>query len=522
MARKNTAEALYTRLESKRAAYVRRAEKCAKLTIPMLFPETKDTSATSFYSPYQSVGARGVNNLSSKITMTQLPPNSPFFRLMIDPSVYEEEPESEEMKTDIEDGLAHQERVVNAEIETSGDRIPVGEGFKQLIVAGNVLLHDSDKGMKTYRLDNYVCQRDSRGNALHIVAHEEVAPIALPPEFYKVLKGKGEFDKDNVEETVSLYTHVQRKNDEWEVYQECKGRKIPGSFGTYPLDACPWLALRCVRVDGEDYGRSYVEEYYGDLASLEALTEAITEGSAMAAKVIVFVDPNGQTQVRTVATAANGDVKEGNAGDVTILRMDKQADFSVAERLLDKIERRLSMNFLLHSSVQRDAERVTREEIRYMAQELEQALGGIYSLMAAEFQLPYIRHKINKLTKEGKIPPLPADLVRPTIITGVDALGRQAEGEKLFSYLAKMRDLLGDMFYQEFDLNEASKRLASADGVDIKGLLKTPEMKAQEAAQAQQQQMMQQFGPEVIKQTGGVIQQQMAQGGHAPEEAPVE
>ena len=42
-------------------------------------------------------------------------------------------------------------------------------------------------------------------------------------------------------------------------------------------------------VDGEDYGRGRVEEFLGDLQSLESLTQAITEGSAAAAKVVFLV-----------------------------------------------------------------------------------------------------------------------------------------------------------------------------------------------------------------------------------------
>ena len=43
----------------------------------------------------------------------------------------------------------------------------------------------------------------------------------------------------------------------------------PGSEGQYKKDLMPWIALRMVHLDGEDYGRSFVEEYLGDLKSLE-------------------------------------------------------------------------------------------------------------------------------------------------------------------------------------------------------------------------------------------------------------
>ena len=56
-----------------------------------------------------------------------------------------------------------------------------------------------------------------------------------------------------------------------------------------------------IRVDGEDYGRSYVEEYLGDLVSLEGLTKAIVEGASASAKTLFMVSPNGTTRAKALA-----------------------------------------------------------------------------------------------------------------------------------------------------------------------------------------------------------------------------
>ena len=79
--RKETAKALYERLKSDREPYKTRAEDCAKYTIPALFPKDMDNGSTDYETPYQSVGARGVNNLSSKLLLALFPANAPFFRL---------------------------------------------------------------------------------------------------------------------------------------------------------------------------------------------------------------------------------------------------------------------------------------------------------------------------------------------------------------------------------------------------------------------------------------------------------
>ena len=65
-----------------------------------------------------------------------------------------------------------------------------------------------------------------------------------------------------------------------------------------------------------------------------------------------------------------------------MLQTDKQYDLRVVVDAIQRFEERMSFAFLLNAAVQRDAERVTAQEIRYMANELETALGGVYSLLS--------------------------------------------------------------------------------------------------------------------------------------------
>ena len=67
------------------------------------------------------------------------------------------------------------------------------------------------------------------------------------------------------------------------------------------------------------------------------------------------------------------------------------------------IQDRLSQAFLLNSSVQRNAERVTAEEIKFVASELESTLGGIYGVLTQEFQQPLLKLIMNKMKKLKKL-----------------------------------------------------------------------------------------------------------------------
>ena len=146
-----------------------------------------------------------------------------------------------------------------------------------------------------------------------------------------------------------------------------------------------------IRVDGEDYGRSYVEEYIGDLKSLEGLSQSLVESSAASAKMIFMVRPNSTTKKRDIAVARNGDIISGSGDDVSVLQANKFYDLQTVEKAIARLEERLAYAFLLNTAIQRQAERVTAQEIRYMANELETAMGGIYSLLSQELQLPLVQ-----------------------------------------------------------------------------------------------------------------------------------
>lgn len=483
-------------MKAERQPYLDRARQCAELTIPSLFPEEAATGATSFSTPYQSIGAKGLNSLASRLLMTQLPSNAPFFRLKL--SDFDlRQLGNETQRGKVEAALALIERTALDEIENQALRVPLYEALRHLLNSGNSLLvYKGTVGTRVFRLDRYVVKRDPMGNVLEMLTHEQVAPSTLPKKLLQQIEESNQLRPNQDEElstqkTVDLYTHMRRVNDRWESYQEIKGRLIPSSRQTYPLDRCPWLPLRFNRVDGESYGRGLVEEYFGDLRSLETLTKAIVQGSAAAAKILLLVRPNGSTKIREVKEAKNGAAISGDAADVTVLQLNKYADFRVAKDLMGEISQALAAAFLMNSSIQRNGERVTAEEIRTLAQELESALGGLYSVLSLELQLPLVRLILADLERRRKIPRLPSDKVKPQITTGIEALGRGAELTKLQQFMSFLQVFGPEVLAREMNIGDYIDRVGANLGIDTAGLIKSPEQKAQEAQQAAQQQQQQ-------------------------------
>ena len=493
-----TAGGRYAQLESARSTFDREAKESSKLTIPSLIPETTTGTRAKIKTPFQAVGARGVNSLASKLLFTLLPPGTSFFKLTIDSLELLKQGQSG-LETEIDVGLRAYETALNNEIEISNDRVAMFEALKHLIVGGNVLLYLTDDGLKVYPLAKFVCKRDAVGNILEIITKESVNSKALEPEFLEQIKKKENYDEKTMEADLDIFTYVKRVNDEYFWYQECKGEKIPGTDGRSKVDVSPWITLRFVRIDGEDYGRGYVEEYRGDLISLEALMQAIIEGAAASAKTLFLVNPNGVTRAATLAKAPNGAIREGSAADISVMQVNKGADFQVSFSAIQRIESRLEYAFLMARSVQRDAERVTAAEVTMMANELENSLGGIYSILTQEFQLVYLKRRMHMLVRSGKAPKLPEELVKPKIVTGVQGLGRGNDRNKLVEFIGTVSNALGpDIMRQYMNVDEAIKRLANSIGIDTANLVKTQEEIQAEMQAMQQQQLIQHLGPAAL------------------------
>lgn len=521
MESKLTAAARYDALLQYRNAYQQAAYNSAALTIPALVPhetdngDQDDRTRATLHIPAQSLGARGVNNLAAKLLLALFPPNAPLFRYVIDASV-KSTAQGEELNA-ANSLLSEREAIINADIESGIYKPKLSEAFKQLIVAGNVLLLLDDAKMRVFRLDRYVVKRGPMGEVVEVVVKESLDRSTLSPEIYKLCASEDpDFEnKDTAkddDEPIALYTWIKRKGNRFIEHQEVKGQKVPGSEGSFPIDSPRWLPLTFTRCDGEDYGRGMVEELIGDLTTFNALNKAIREDAAIGAHTVFAVDPNSPPGLeRTLNTAPNGGYVRCEPTAVIPLRADKTGDLRVGFQVLESLKTDLSFMFLLNSAVQRSGDRVTATEIQQLARELETTQSGLYSVLAEELVLPVVVAHERELEKGSKIAPLPNGMVRPTIVTGLDALGRSGD-------LIKLQGVLGDVgALAQMDPSAAqllnSKAVVQAifegHSVVADGKIKSEEQLQQEQQAAQQQQQQAQ----TQEMMGGVVE------GVAPEMA---
>jgi hypothetical protein len=430
-----------------------------------------------------------------------LPPQTTFFKLQVrDDKLGTELPA--EVRSEMDLSFSKLERMVMDYIAASSDRVVVHQAIKHLIVSGNALVFMGKDGLKNFPLNRYVVNRDGNGNVLEIVTKELISRRVLGEELPEPKPNspgddgnKSGSDDDDVE--VYTYVRLDDKSGRWVWHQEVFDKILPNSRSTAPKNASPWLVLRFNTCDGEDYGRSRVEEFLGDLRSLESLSQALVEGAAVAAKVVFLVSPSSTTKPQTIAQAGNGAIVQGRPDDVAVIQVGKTADFRTAAEMASSIERRIGEGFL--SLNVRDSERTTAEEVRLTQMELEQQLGGLFSLLTVEFLIPYLNRTLLVLQRSGELPKIPKDLVRPQIVAGINALGRGQDRESLTTFITTIAQTLGpEALVRYIDPSEAIKRLAAAQGIDVLNLVKS----TQQMEQDKQQQMQQAAQQSLVDQAG--------------------
>ena len=490
----------YNQLSNARQMFLDKAVECSELTLPYLIDDdiSSRPNHKSLTVPWQSVGAKCVVTLAAKLMLAVLPPQTSFFKLQVRDDKLGEEFDPK-IRSELDLSFAKMERMIMEYIAASNDRVAVHQALKHLIVGGNALIFMGKDGIKTFPLTRYVINRDGDGNVLEIVTKELISRKVLDIELPEPQPNTGIDESSTTNDDVTIYTYVKldKSSGRWVWHQEAFDKIIPDTRSTAPKNASPWLPLRFNTVDGEDYGRGRVEEFLGDLKSLDGLSQSLIEGAAAASKVVFLVSPSSTTKPATIAKAGNGAIVQGRPEDVAVIQVGKTADFSTAANMAAAIEKRLLEAFLVMNV--RNAERVTAEEVRLTQLELEQQLGGIFSLLVIEFLIPYLNRTLLVLQRSNQIPKLPKDIVRPTIVAGVNALGRGQDRESLTAFVGTIAQTLGpEALVQYINPLEAIKRLAAAQGIDVLNLVKTEQQleEEQQAAQAQaaQQSLVDQAG----------------------------
>lgn len=505
-----TARSRYELMKRKRDPYLRRARDCAALTIPALLPPEGHNEFALLPEPYQGLGARATVSLASRLMVAMYPPGKSSFKLDVPPEARLQSGEMA-LTPDIEQGLVMSETLIGAEIERKQWRRSTNLALQYLLVTGNCLEYmQPDNTIRIFRLDQYCVSRDMQGDLLEIITEEYLSPESLPDQAKGMVTAE-----DFSDNRVALYTHTKRdKQGNYEVYQEINSKHIPNSKGIYTI--LPYNALRYTSVVGEDYGRGKIEEHLPDLRTIDALSKSLIDGAAMASRNVTMIRPNAAGGInlrRRIAKADNGDIVVGNAEDIVMLQFQNNNGMQLCAAELERQTREVSQAFLMGAATVRDSERTTAFEVRRMTEELEQTLGGVYSQLSETMQQARLARLIAQMKRNGQLPPWPDGLVEPVVLTGMEALGREQDVNKVQTALQFLQGMPPDMMkYIKMDV-----LLGKAfHGLDLPDAVRNQEEIQEEQMQQARQQAMAAGAQSAASQAGmqgaeAVVQQAMSQ-----------
>lgn len=503
----------YRALEQVRHEFLEVGHKSAVLTIPSVQPR-ENMNRAEYPNNFQSIGARGVNNLSSKLTLALFPPTLPFMRLEMSPDakaqiVAETGEQSSQVVSEIEASLQLLEQQALSEFDTAGWRPALAEAMRLLVVTGNALIYDrpGGPGPTTSDLRHYVVERDPDNRLRTVILRQGIgrtdAEERLGHELTREQQNSTSVDASleggTHKEVFDLFTGARRlANGRFETFQEIAGEPIEGTRREVSEEDLPLMPLQFCPIYGYSYGRGFVEDLHGDLLVLEQISRALAEAALVMSKVIFLTRPGSATKPASIAKAPNGSVRVGDPEDVGAIQAQKGQDLAIAYQKQNDIAMSLSKSFLLNSSVQRAGERVTSEEIRFVAQELEDALGNTYAALAQTVQRPIVQYLFNRIRRT--IPGIPQE-VQPVIATGLEAISRNHKAMRIQQFLGALQQSVPpDQLVDFIRFDAVAADMATALNLPKDQYIRTPEELAQIMQQRQQQQAVEALGPEMMRQ----------------------
>lgn len=458
-----TASACFQRLDGERNTFMTRMERLSQLTLPSVLPDEEFNRLTDqLTNGSSSLGSQCVTHLDNKLMTAMFNPSRPFFRLALPANVIKRMAAQLGVEEGlITDSLAQGERDAMAELEREGCREALYEGIAHLICIGNTLMCLDEDEVVFISLRDYVVKRNYKGVVVKLIIRYRVRYCDLDPEAQAIYTSQGGSEDEECVETYRMFKLEKGMyRESYWIKDKNLGQKYAGK---YTIENMPYRALTWRLPLGQDYGVGRCEEYANDLGAYDEISEAMLNGAILASQFKWLANPAGMTRPELLTNSPNGAILPGVKEDLNLVYANIGQQLQTVQAVSQEYQRRLGAGFLLSSAVTRDAERVTAEEIRIQALELEGSLGGVYSRLALSIQAPLARW----LLKRAKVQ-IKGTQIKPVVITGLDALSRNGELDRMNSFLMNLASLdqLQPTTRQKLNENNIISDIAAGNGVD--------------------------------------------------------
>lgn len=448
---------------------------------------------------YQSLGAILLNNLAAKMAGMLFPVNQPNFRIQISDKMKEAASIQKNWdSTQLQTAVATLERKACERLYLGNSYTKLQRAIKLCIVTGECLIYRdaANSNLVVWNRHSYSVKRDPLGRVWKIILKQVFDPGTMP-----ALLDNLKLPESQKRDKMELYTQVEYTDSPVEgaariatITHEVDGKPVEGLSSVTPEHLCPMFVATWTVQDGENYARGLVENFSGDFARLSALSHNAAMYEIDSLTALRMVSAEAVSNLDEYVNARTGDYVTGAGSNGPALVSFDPGDYNkmnAANQSISSIGQRLAQAFM-YGGMQRDSERTTATEVSLVAKEADQALGGAYSQLAQTLQAPLAYLCMAELG-DDILSGLIGEHFKPSIITGVQALARSAETQKLLelAQLAQTVPILTQID-QTLDAGKILSQLASNSGVDLDSLRKSPQQLQQEAqAQAQMAQAQQ-------------------------------
>lgn len=486
------AQSRWMQLDMGRSFLKSRAEQASKYTLPYLFPDKEyEVLNQELVQAWQSVGAEGVNNLANKMMLVLFPSDRPFFRLRMDDEAKEAAMQSFNVdEKGLENILSVVEYKCNEQLtRVRNAREVLLNALKHLIVVGNCAIEYQDDRLVLHTLRDFASVRNMYGDVIEVMVRYSTSYEALPPEVKALVSGEVK------NYTIYQWYKLDQVKKKWEMTTWVDNVQLTESSftKTYKQSDMPVTVLAWELLPRQDYGVSYVEHLMPDLKLMDIYQHGAADAGLTASQMRWRVSPNSQAKPEDVAEAPNGAAVMANKDDIELLSVNKGTDMSTLLTLAQSKQQDIAKAFLVGTSMVRDSERTTAEEIRMVRNELETSLGGAYNRLGQELQLA-TSHWTAKLTDSALL----NKSFKFEVVTGLEGMTRSREAENMKLVLNDIVPLasLPPEITQRLRLTNIFNDMFSAYGLDSNTYVATE----QEAQAAQQALMAQQLAATMAEQ----------------------
>lgn len=474
------------------SSVLRKAERFARFTLPSLMAKRVQGTAQVFEGDFQSVGALLVNNLTAKLGTALFPAGRPFFKVTLSEELLRQ------AGTDvasIRTGAAELERLSTVQLFKNASLAKLHRAISLAIVTGNFLLYRDQVKQRflVWNLNSYTVKRNAYGDVDEIILKQDMKFKDLEPKLQQEYLAK-HFQK-KPDDNVEYYTEIvyDRTGDVPIAFiaQSVDDVSV-GDVAEYPEHICPYVAVAWNLAQGEHYGRGYVEDYSSDFHYLSVLSEELALYEIESLSMLNLVDEAAGGVIDDYSEATTGQFVPGKVGSITTYDRGDYNKIGTISARLEEVKQRLSRAFM-YTGHQRDAERVTAEEVRTLAQEAENLLGGAYSVLAEGLQAPLAYLCMYEVAQESDIAALTYGVLsrnyHPEILTGIPALTQAAETQNLIRATQELVQIIPALmeFTNRFDNDKIIEMVFANNAIPIESISKTPEQLEQEAEAEQQQ-----------------------------------